>query len=297
MTRISAAIITWNEEKNFARAVNSIKNFVDEVVVVDMSTDPRDKTKEIAKKLGAKVFTHKYTGYVEPARNYSIEKSTGDWVFILDADEEIPAYLGNKLRSLTKSHFSYYQIPRKNIIFGKWIQHSRYWPDFLIRFFKKGSLSWPVEIHKQPTPLGQGKKLEGEEYAIIHHHYGSISEYLSRLDRYTNFQLQKLGKAGYRFSWIDLINRPTDEFISRFYAGQGYKDGIHGLALALLQSFSELVLYLKAWEKDKFAEIEETNFESGVKQQIDISIKRYMHWSHSGRSLQKIKTAIVKRLL
>src|SRR4030042_2907895 len=98
MPKISATIITWNEEKNIKRCLDSVK-WVDEVIVVDMS---EDKTKEIAKKMGAKVFNHKYTFYVEPARNFALSKATGDWILIVDADEEITPELAKIIKNLSE---------------------------------------------------------------------------------------------------------------------------------------------------------------------------------------------------
>ncbi|MEK7188473.1 MAG: glycosyltransferase family 2 protein, partial [Patescibacteria group bacterium] len=148
MTKISVVINTLNEAKNLPRAIASIKNFADEIVVVDMRSD--DKTVGVAKKLGAKVYLHERTSYVEPARNFAISKvmsqsdsQRSQWVLILDADEEVPDTLAQKLKeSMEKNKGDYFRIPRKNIIFGKWMQHSRWWPDFNIRFFKKGFVSW-----------------------------------------------------------------------------------------------------------------------------------------------------------
>jgi hypothetical protein len=103
--------------------------------------------------------------------------------------------------------------------------------------------------------MTQGKGFDfdiKEEFAIIHHHYDSIEKYLGHMDRYTSVQAATKVKAGYEFTWHDMLVRPTNEFLSRYFGGEGYKDGIYGLALSLLQGFSELVLYIKIWQADKF---------------------------------------------
>ena len=133
------------------------------------------------------------------------------------------------------------------------MQHSRWWPDYNIRFFKRGFVEWDEKIHSIPLTKGRGIDLSADEnFAIIHHHYQTISQFIQRLDRYTSQQLHILQNDKYQFEWTDLITKPTNEFLSRYFSGQGYKDGLHGLALALMQSFSELVLYVKAWEAVKF---------------------------------------------
>lgn len=254
MNKISVVINTRNEEKNLPRALQSVKSLADEVVVVDMHST--DKTCEIAKRTGAKVYIHPETGYVEPARNFAISKATGDWILILDADEEIPIKLAKGLKKLIKNpKASFYRIPRKNIIFGKWIKHSRWWPDHNIRFFKKGAVVWSEVIHSVPETRGKGLDLEVEEgLAIVHYNYDSISQYLERMNRYADVQAKFLKDGGYKFSWQDILRKPTSEFVSRFFAGEGYKDGVHGLVLGLLQAFSEAVVYIKVWELEKFKE-------------------------------------------
>jgi (heptosyl)LPS beta-1,4-glucosyltransferase len=254
MGAISVVINTLNEEKNLPRALASIKNIADEIVVCDMHSE--DKTSEIAKKAGAKVYQYKRTGYVEPARNYAISKAKSNWILILDADEEITNNLSKSLRKIVKKPSAdYYRLPRKNIIFGKWIKHSRWWPDYNIRFFKKGHVSWSEIIHSVPITTGKGLDLEAKEAnAIVHYHYETIEQYIQRLNRYTTQHAKLNVKEGYKFKWRDLIKKPIDEFLSRYFQGQGYKDGLHGLALAGLQGISEFVMYLKIWQGDNFSE-------------------------------------------
>jgi (heptosyl)LPS beta-1,4-glucosyltransferase len=250
--KISVVINTLNEEINILRAITSVKDFADEIVVVDMYSE--DKTTDIAKSVGASVYFHKRTGYVEPARNYAISKAKGNWVFILDADEELQESLAKKLKEVAASNKAdYYAVPRKNIIFGKWIKHSRWWPDLNIRFFKKDSVVWGEIIHSIPVTVGRGADLEAkEDFAVIHHHYDSIEQYIERMNRYTSEHARLLVKDGYKFKWSDLIKKPTAEFLSRYFFGEGYKDGLHGLALAGLQAVSELVMYLKVWQTEGF---------------------------------------------
>lgn len=252
MKKISVIINTLNEEKNVAVAINSVKNWAFEVIVCDMNSD--DKTREIAQKMGAKVFTHERTGYVEPARNYAISKASGDYILILDADEEIPPVLARELRKRVKeSGADYYAIPRKNIVFGKWMKYSRWWPDYNLRFFKKGAVSWGDEIHSIPITMGAGEELPArEELAILHHNYESLEQYLMRLNRYTSIQASELRNKGKSPEWKNMIVKPAGEFLSRYFAGRGYKDGIHGLALSLLQAFSELIVEIKLWELSSF---------------------------------------------
>lgn len=252
MSKISVVINTLNEASTLQRVIESVK-WADEVLVCDMHSE--DGTVEVAKKLGAKVVFHKRLNYVEPARNFAISKASGDWILILDPDEEIPSILAKRLKEMVEKPIttSFIEIPRKNIIFGKWMRASQWWPDYNIRFFMKGTVKWTDEIHRPPRVEGKGLKLpEEEEMAIIHYHYTSVAQFIERLNRYTNVEAKELIKYGYKFKWNDLLKKPLGEFLSRFFANKGYEDGLHGLALSLLQAFSFLVVYLKVWEKGQF---------------------------------------------
>lgn len=279
MATISVVINTLNEKLNIERCIKSVK-WADEIIVVDMESD--DQTADIARGLGATVFSHKRMGYVEPARNFAIGKASMDWILVLDADEEVSESLASELKTLTqKQNLDFVELPRKNIIFGKWMKGSGWWPDFNIRFFKKGTVSWTDRIHRRPAVTGQGIKLESAEgYALIHHHYTNLSEYLERMFRYTKIQADNLSEDGVKFNWKDLIKRPLSEFLSRFFVNRGFDDGLHGLSLSLLQAFSQLIVYLRLWEMEGFKEIDIAL--DDLKKESHIGGKEIKYWFKYG---------------
>ncbi len=288
---ISVVVNTINEEKNISRCLTSVQNFADEIVVVDMYS--KDNTREVARKLGAKVFLHEKLNYVEPARNFAIKKARGKWILILDPDEKISSSLAKRLKEISQSEkgeTDYVLIPRKNIIFGKWIQNSRWWPDYLPRFFKKGKVNWPSQIHRQPELKGNILTLpDVEKFAITHYNYDSLDQYLDRARRYAEVQAQELIKEKkYQLAAADLVLKPVGEFLSRFFVGGGYRDGLHGLALAILQAYSEVLIYLKVWEAKKY---EEKTIESKkIREIFSQVVKEVDHW-HSQWWLEKSKGA------
>lgn len=265
MGRLSVVINTLNESNVLPRVLASVKNIADEIVVVDMESE--DNSVEIAKKFGAKVFTHKRLDYVEPARNFSIEKAGGEWILVLDADEEVPVSLANKIREVVSDNrYDYCRIPRKNIIFGHYMRYAHWWPDYNIRLFKKGMVTWNEVIHAAPIATGKGFDFEAkEDMAIVHHTYDTVEKYIEHMNRYTSVQAALKVKNGYKFSWKDMLLRPSNEFLSRYFGDEGYKDGAFGLALSLLQGFSELVYYLKIWQADRFTPIN-TELSSVIKE-------------------------------
>ena len=253
MGKISVVINTWNEEKNLPRCIASVKGFADEIVVVDAMSS--DDTVSVAKSYKAKVYLYtKSFTHVEQLRNFALNKATCNWILVLDADECLPVSLISSLKQISdNSEGDYYRLPRKNIIFGKWIKHSRWWPDYNIRFFRKGYVSWDEAIHSIPLTKGKGIDLEPkEENAIIHYHYQSIEQYIERMNRYTGVQAKNLTESGYKFIWSDLVKKPANEFLSRYFLGEGFRDGLHGFTLAGLQAVSEFMVYLKVWQTEKF---------------------------------------------
>ncbi len=279
--KISVVINTYNEEKLLNRCIDSVKGFADEILVCDMHST--DETVATAKKLGARVIFHKWLNFVEPARNFAISQAKNNWILILDPDEEIPKSLADNLKQfvLESGEITHLKISRKNIVFGKWMKAAMWWPDYNIRFFKKGSVKWSDKIHRDPVTEGEEVALPSEEnLAIVHHHYTTITQFLTRLDRYTDVQAKELFGEEIRFNWSDLIRKPMAEFLGRFFANKGYLDGVHGFALSMMQAFSFLIVYLKLWEAQKFPQrdlsIKELDME---RKQLGKEISYWVHTS------------------
>jgi glycosyltransferase involved in cell wall biosynthesis len=250
---LSVVAVVWNEEKNLPKMLDSVKDLADEIVVV-VDEDSEDETEKIAKKYTKKVFTHKHVGIVEPLRNFALKKAIGDWILLLDADEIVSQELRVSIQEIVKKNTAdYVLIPRKNIIFGKWITSDHWWPDYVYRLFKKDAIKWDNDIHSQPFTRGEQLKIEAtEDLALVHYNYPSIENFIEKLNRYTTAQKEILIRKGYRFLPQDLVIKPLEEFIRQLFARKGYLDGVHGLALAGLQAFSEFVVYLKIWGDEGF---------------------------------------------
>jgi len=269
MQQLTTVINTLNSADTLKICLESVKN-LGEIVVCDMHSD--DNTLEISKQYTNQIFSHPKTGYVEPARNFAISKAQTDWILVLDSDEEVSPELSEKINEIIQKDFSHIYFPRKNIIFGKWMQHSGWWPDEKLRLFKKGSVTWDNAIHSEPKSTGIGFHFPVEENcAIIHHHYTSVSQWVIRMDRYSTIQAKELIEQNYQFDWRDLTKKPLSEFITRFFVWEGWKDGINGLALALMQSLSWVVVYMKVKEKQNVKEPVPEIFIQEVGEELDKS--------------------------
>lgn len=248
---LTIIIHTKNSSQTLPAALKSAM-FADELLVVDMHSD--DDSVKIAKKFSARILTVPDIGFVEPARNFAIESAKGDWIFILDADEEIPEKLKESITAATKGEDAIYRIPRKNMIWGHWMQHTGWWPDFQIRLFKKGLVSWTEEIHGQPI-MKQDELFFPltSDIAIIHYNYPSVESYIDRLNRYTSITAAQadLNTSKIKTS-AEFYSIFSEESIYRLFAGEGIKDGPYGVSLSLLQGMYKLATELKIWERQGF---------------------------------------------
>lgn len=280
---LSVVINTKNAAQTLERTLKSVRD-ADELIVVDMQSS--DDTVKIAKKYTKLVFDHKDVGYVEPARNYAVSKATSEWVLVLDADEVVPAALWKQFPSLLKQEeVACYELPRKNKIFGKWLEGTGWWPDYQARLFRKASTTWSDKIHEQPKVTGTVVQLPADrEVALEHYNYESVEQYLEKLQRYTTITAADAQPQTVTSS--DIIETFSAEFHRRLFAVQGTKEGIHGVALAYLQSMYQLVTQLKVWENAGAKQT--TNDEAAVIAALSRSSRDMRYWiadwhvQHSG---------------
>ncbi len=250
--RCSLVVSAFNEEANIGACLDSVSGLADEIIVVDNSST--DKTAAIAKAHGAKVFKRENLPMLNTNKNFGFTKATGPWILCLDADEEVTPELKDELKAILSQDQSLskkgYWISRKNIIFGKWIQHGLWWPDRQLRFFRKESGSYPCRhVHEYIAVEGE----TGEcQHPYVHHNYDSITQYLRKLERYTTTEAAALRETNYQLSWFDAIRFPLSDFLKTFFAQSGYRDGLHGLTLSILQAFYSFIVFAKLWEAQEF---------------------------------------------
>lgn len=272
MKNISAVIVVKNNPVHLPKVIASINNLVKEIIIVDIGVDDRLR-EELKKNQTVKIVEIKNdVPYVELIRDKTKDFAQSDYVFFLDPDEIVPPGLKTIIQS-TLGSYDYFKIPRKNIIFGRWIKHSRWWPDYQVRLFKKDKVVWPKIIHRQPKASGNGYTVEArEELALLHHNYQNIDEYLSKFQRYAKYEAKEIYDSKKDLTFSDAIKRALNEFISRYFAAEGYKDGSQGLVLAFLQMFYYLIVYFYYLEMKKFkieGEIKEDElFRKGLKETL-----------------------------
>ncbi len=284
MMGISAVISAYNEEVKLERCLRSL-GFTNEIIVVDhFSTD---KTLEIAKKYTQKIFQEVNNPQkIDIQKNYGFSQVSYNWILSIDADEEVSEELAKEIKEVIKdSEENAYYIPRKNIIFGKWIEHTGWYPDHQLRLFRKGKGEFTKKhVHEQLEVRGEKGYLKNH---ILHYNYDSISGFLNKTIVYAQNEAEEKLDKGYIFSKWDSIRFPVDEFMSRFFTREGYKDGLHGLILSILMAFYHFIVFALIWEKKRFTDYNSANFLAETEEEIKKVNKEISFWFRN----EKIKSA------
>lgn len=258
MSKLSVVISTYNSEKKIEDCLRSA-SFADEIIIVDGTSS--DATLKIAKKYTSKIFIRTNNPMLNINKNFGFSKAKSDWILSLDADERITPELKTEIESRIMNHelgINGYWIPRKNIIFGKWMKHTGWYPDHQLRLFRHGKGRFPEEhIHEMIKITGESGHLLNH---ITHYNYDTIFQFIQKLMIYAPNEAEQLLKNGYKFQWQDAIRMPTKEFLSRFFAREGYKDGFHGLMLSVFMAFYHFVVFSLIWESNHFEEINNEKF-------------------------------------
>ncbi len=284
--KLSVIILTRNEEKNIRECMKSV-SFADEIVVIDDNST--DKTRDIAEKMGAVVYKRKLDDFATQ-RNFGISKATGKWILFIDADERVPTELHKEIMSAIGNHSNeYYKIPRKNKLFGKYLQYTDWYPDYQHRLFKSGEALWDRRVHEQLKTKSEPISLSEP---LLHDNYDTIDQFITKnYGSYADYEADVLISSGYVFYWPDLLVKPAGEFMRRYFATEGYKDGIHGLVASILVSISTFIVYAKVWEREGFKEIETPlGTVRGHLMQIDSDMRYWIRRS----VLSKEKNLLVK---
>lgn len=240
---ISATIITLNEQDYIQNAIESVKSLAEEIIVVDSGS--KDKTVEIAKKLGAKVFIRAFDNFANQ-KNFAVSKSTNDWIISLDADEEIPLNLSEEIKkAVMNQEFVAFLIPRRNFILGKEIKHSWWSPDMHIWLWRKDKGKWIGDVHEELEVGGKVGKLKN---AKLHFQSKSISEFMEGNELYSLILAKSLFRKGVRFSLLRLFWDPVLEFLIRFVYKLGFLDGLRGFVLAYLMAIYKVTVLIKIYE-------------------------------------------------
>ena len=272
---LSVVLITHNEEANIGRTLTSVQPLVaggkGEIIVVDSGST--DRTVEIAKSFGAKVFIEEWKGYAAQ-KNSAIDKALGDFILSVDADEEVSNDLPEEIRWIVEHpprgdkfrqkmpdgtsapiFVNGFSMPRKNYFLGRWIKHGGFWPDPKMRLFRRGTGKFKSTAVHETLEVSEWKsggislssgRLRG---ALLHHSYPTLADYIDHMNRYSSLGAEMAVAKGHRsFSLFNIVLRPLATFIYNYIFRLGFLDGREGLLLHLYHAVYVSWKYAKAWE-------------------------------------------------
>jgi glycosyltransferase involved in cell wall biosynthesis len=243
--KITATVITFNEEHNISDALESL-SWADEIIVVD--AESHDETVRIARGFTDRIFVRPWPGYSQQ-KNFAAEQASHDWIFSLDADERISPELRKSILELkidNEPELAGFEMARRTFYLGRWIKHSGWWPDHKVRLYDRRRASWRgAYVHESLEIDGRVKRIEGE---ILHYTVSDASEHHLRMDRYTTLAAEELYTKGKRASIASLLVSPVSVFLRSYLLRLGFLDGIPGLAIARFAMHYEFLKNLKLWE-------------------------------------------------
>ena len=242
---ISVIIQTFNSGKYLRQCLESVRNF-DEIIVCDMYSS--DDTLRIAEEYGATIVMHEPCGIVEPARSFAVRQTGREWVLVVDSDEVIPEALKNYLYQTIASGDcpDALYLPRKNYFMHRFMRAA--FPDYQLRFFKKAAFKgWPEAIHSRPEIEGNIRKIpEKESLAIIHLEENKIADWISKINRYTDRELER--RKNKRKNVAGMLFQPFYRFFFIYCIKGGFRDGKEGLIYALIQACYKFFTHAKIIE-------------------------------------------------
>lgn len=214
---------------------------VETLVVLDDGAD--DTTAQIAARVSARVVRNRFVNF-SMQRNFALDAATTRWVFFIDADERMtPELAGEVAQLLGAPEHAAYRVPRRNILFGKEVRHTGWYPDYQIRLLEVSKCRYDAgrDVHEFPEVQGTIGTLQ---HPLIHFNYATWRQFLAKQRAYAPLEAKALYAAGHRARLRSLVGQPLREFKRRFIEYRGYRDGLLGLSLSVAMAAYRLVAYL-----------------------------------------------------
>jgi glycosyltransferase involved in cell wall biosynthesis len=242
--RLSAVVITLNEEAHIRRCLESVA-WADEIVVVDACS--HDKTVQIAREFTDRVIVRPWAGFTAQ-KNFAAEQSTGEWILSLDADEEAAPELRPEIMAVVAGSGAChgYAVRRQNMFLGRFIRHGGLYPDWQMRLFRRGQGHFAERaVHESVTVTGPVGRLHGH---LVHRSYEGVSDFIGRANRYSSLAAEQMVREGRRVRMGELVLKPLGRFLSMYVMKRGFLDGRRGLLLATLYAYYVFMRSAKVWE-------------------------------------------------
>lgn len=245
--RVSLVVITFNEERNIERCLKSVP-WVDDIVVLDSSS--QDRTQELARAIGARVFDEPFRGYRDQKQR-ATDLARHDWIISLDADEALSPELSQELQELLSQGepaVDGFDTSRLSFHMGRWIRHGGWFPDRQIRFFHRKRTRWVGgHVHERVDALKKGRL----KNPILHWVFRDLSHQVLTNNTYSSRGAQDLHDKGKKFLLLKLIGKPISKFFETYFFKRGFLDGIPGFVISVGAAYSMFLKFAKLWEIQK----------------------------------------------
>jgi len=242
--QLSVILITFNEAHNLADCLTSLQGLADEIVIVDNGS--RDGTLDIAAQFGARVVrTDDWPGF-GPQKNRALDAATGEWVLSIDADERVTPELADEIRAVIAGNAAAaYEIPRLSWYCGRFMRHSGWYPDPVLRLFQRGRARFSDDlVHERLLPQDAVRRLQNH---LLHYSFMNFSQVLEKVDRYSTASAQQMFARGRRATLLGAVVRGLWAFVRTYVLRRGFLDGPQGFALAVSNAQGTYYRYLKLW--------------------------------------------------
>src|SRR5215210_2296649 len=244
MPPVTVTIITKNEAESVADALKSVA-WADEIIVVD--AESTDDTVSIARQFTGHVYVRPWPGYIDQ-KNHAASLARHDWIFSLDADERVTPALANEVRAALNDTPAVggFRMPRASFYFDKWIRTTDMYPDFQLRLYDRRNAKWDgMFVHESVRVSGSIGYLKND---LQHYPYKDLSEHLIRMDRYTTLAARQMHAQGTRATAAHLLCHPAFAFLRNYILKSGFREGMPGLIISLVNSYYVFLKFAKLWE-------------------------------------------------
>ncbi len=244
MPKLSAVIITLNEERNIGRCIDSLKGLADDILVVDSGSS--DKTEAICTEKGARFIFNKWEGYLEQ-KNFANAKAEYPYIISIDADEALSDELRKSILTIKDSlNADGYEMNRLTNYCGKWIRHGGWYPDRKLRLFHRDKFEWGGgKIHENVIMKVADATIERLSGNLLHYSYYSISEHIAQANHFTNLTAELAVEKGKQSGIIKILFSPIVKFIKDYIIKLGFLDGYYGYIVCRISAQATFMKYAK----------------------------------------------------
>lgn len=247
--KITATIITFNEEANIRAACESV-SWANEILVVD--SESTDRTREIAEECGARVITRSWPGFAEQ-KQFAADEAAHEWIFSLDADERVSEELRHSIEDLLYTNEERladgYRVPRRSFYMGRWIRGGGWYPNQQLRLYRKSKGGWKGAYIHESVKMNEGARVETLGGDLLHYSIRD-AEHHNRMigERYAPLAARQMYEAGRRTSALKIAAAGTTAFLRSFLIKGGFRDGLAGYAIARFAAHNAYLKHLLLWE-------------------------------------------------